>query len=90
MLKNGVDVVGEAHVQHTINLVQYHVTQRRQVEAATVCQVLDTTRRSHQNVHTPTQTLLWRQDTCSTRQRTTCYQYYDYTRLTASFPGQHG
>ena len=52
VLKDGIDALREAHVQHLVSLIKHHVVHVLQLSHATINQIEQTTRGSHDNLHT--------------------------------------
>ena len=52
VLEDGIDALREAHVQHLVSLIKHHVVHVLQLSHATINQIEQTTRGSHDNLHT--------------------------------------
>ena len=52
VLKDGIDALREAHVQHLVSLIKHHVVHVLQLSHATINQIEQTARGSHDNLHT--------------------------------------
>ena len=59
LLKDFVDVVGEAHVEHAINLVQYDVIQVLQIQHSSFNEVRNSSGRSDENINSKSDLILW-------------------------------
>ena len=52
VLEDGIDALREAHVQHLVSLIKHHVVHVLQLSHATINQIEQTARGSHDNLHT--------------------------------------
>ena len=52
VLEDGIDTLREAHVQHLVSLIKHHVVHVLQLGHATINQIEQTARGSHDNLHT--------------------------------------
>ena len=52
VLEDGIDALREAHVQHLVSLIKHHIVYVLQLSHATINQIEQTTRGSHDNLHT--------------------------------------
>ena len=52
VLKDGIDALREAHVQHLVSLIKHHVVHVLQLSHAAINQIEQTARGSHDNLHT--------------------------------------
>ena len=52
VLKDGIDALREAHVQHLVSLIKHHIVYVLQLSHATINQIEQAARGSHDNLHT--------------------------------------